>query len=118
MTDGAIEVTDLDKTASNKKLVSDFMEKVLMKGDMANLTEYINENKYLQHNPKVPDALDGLGEALEEMAKNGSFMVYHKVHIAVAEGNFVFMASEGTFEGAPTAYFDLFRVENGLIVEY
>ena len=36
----------------------------------------------------------------------------------VAEGNFVFAASEGKFGGEHTAFFDLFRVEDGLIVEH
>merc|ERR1712137_769110 len=118
MTDGATDIEDLDKTAENKKLVCDFIEAVLVKGDMSNLTGFVNKEKYIQHNPKVPDGLDGLGGALEEMAKNGIFMVYKKVHITVAEGNFVFTASEGTFGGAHTAFFDLFRLEDGLIVEH
>ena len=118
MTDGTTEVTDLDKTASNKKLVSDFVQAVLINNDMSNLTGFISKDKYLQHNPKVPDGLSGLGGALEEMAKNGIFMVYKKVHLTVAEGNFVFTASEGTFGGAHTAFFDLFRLEDGLIVEH
>jgi predicted SnoaL-like aldol condensation-catalyzing enzyme len=36
----------------------------------------------------------------------------------VAEGNFVVTASEGTLGGEPTAFFDLFRVEDGWIVEH
>jgi predicted SnoaL-like aldol condensation-catalyzing enzyme len=34
----------------------------------------------------------------------------------VAEGNFA--ASEGAFGGKPTAFFDLFRVDNGKIAEH
>jgi predicted SnoaL-like aldol condensation-catalyzing enzyme len=36
----------------------------------------------------------------------------------VAEGNFVLAASEGTFGGNPTAFFDLFRFDNGKIAEH
>ncbi len=45
-------------------------------------------------------------------------MKYSTVHKVIAEGNFVFTMSEGTFGGAPTAFFDLFRVDNGKIVEH
>ena len=112
MTDGETEICDLNKTASNKQVVADFVEDVLIKGDMSTLTSLINPDKYIQHNPQVPDGLDGLGNAL------GIFMVYEKMHLIVAEGNFVFTASEGKFGGAHTAFFDLFRLENDLIVEH
>ena len=36
----------------------------------------------------------------------------------VMQGNFVLAVSEGTFGGAPTAYYDLWRVENGKISEH
>ena len=37
---------------------------------------------------------------------------------ALAQGNFVLAVSEGTFGGAPTSYYDLWRVENGKISEH
>jgi predicted SnoaL-like aldol condensation-catalyzing enzyme len=43
---------------------------------------------------------------------------HHKQMQTVAEGNFVFAASEGTFGGKPSAFFDLFRVDNGKIAEH
>jgi hypothetical protein len=49
------------------------------------------------------------------MAKAGVTMKYHKVHKVLGEGNFVLVASEGEFAGRPSAFYDLFRVENGKI---
>jgi hypothetical protein len=43
---------------------------------------------------------------------------HHEQMRTVAEGNFVFAASEGTFGGKPTAFFDLFRVDNGKVAEH
>ena len=43
---------------------------------------------------------------------------HHEQMQTVAEGNFVFAASEGTFGGKPTAFFDLFRVDNGKVAEH
>ncbi len=46
-------------------------------------------------------------------------MEYQKLHMVVGEGNFVLAVSEGKFgKGDPTAFYDLFRLENGLIVEH
>src|ERR1700737_4102031 len=42
---------------------------------------------------------------------------HHEQMQTVAEGNFVFAASGGTFGGKPTAFFDLFRVDNGKVAE-
>ena len=115
MVDGETEVRDLDKTAENKALVSGFVRDVLQGADPAKITEYVSTESYLQHNPQVADGLDGLGAAL---AAAGMAMRYDETHLIVAEGNFVFTASEGAMGDAPTAFFDLFRVEDGKIVEH
>ncbi len=116
-TDGPTKVVDLDKTAANKQLVTKFVETVLVRGDTSGL-KLINPKFYHQHNSQIADGLDGLGAALKAMAEKGIEMKYAKVHMVVAEGNFVFTMSEGVFGGKPTAFFDLFRVDNGQIVEH
>lgn len=118
MVDGATQITDLDKTADNKALVTEFVQTVLTNGDASNITDYLSTETYIQHNPNIADGLDDLGAALAAMAEQGVEMVYTKTPIIVAEGNFVFTASEGTFAGEPTAFFDLFRVDAGKIVEH
>jgi predicted SnoaL-like aldol condensation-catalyzing enzyme len=116
--DGPVEITDLAETAANKALVTSFVETILMAGKVDRITEFLSTETYLQHNSNIADGLDGLGDALAAMAKQRIAMVYTDLHIVVAEGNFVFTASEGTLGGAPTAFFDLFRVQNGRIVEH
>ncbi|WP_120499209.1 nuclear transport factor 2 family protein [Roseovarius sp. EL26] len=118
MTDGPTEVTDLDKTAENKALVQAFVADVLHGAAPEKITDYISTETYHQHNPMVADGLEGLGAALQEMAEAGQDMRYSDTPIVVAEGNFVFTASEGVLGDTPTAFFDLFRVEDGKIVEH
>lgn len=118
MTDGTAGVTDLDKTAANKALVEGFLRDVLHGAAPQKITGYVSTETYLQHNPMVADGLDGLGAALKAMAEAGQPMAYSATHMVVAEGNFVFTASEGTLGSTPTAFFDLFRVEDGKIVEH
>ena len=118
MIDGATAVTDLDKTAANKLLVSSFVDDVLVNGRMNRLAGYFDGDNYLQHNPQIPDKLSGLGAALQAMAKAGVTMKYDKVHKVLGEGNFVLVVSEGSFAGKPTSFYDLFRVANGKIAEH
>ena len=117
-TDGATEITDRDKTSENKALVTGFVDAVLMGGAFDSVTDYVSTDTYLQHNSQIGDGLDGLGAALAAMAEQGITMRYDTLHMVVAEGNFVFTASEGALGDEPTAFFDLFRVEGGKIVEH
>jgi predicted SnoaL-like aldol condensation-catalyzing enzyme len=116
--DGPTKITDVGKTAENKALVAEFVDAILVSGKMERLGEFIIADKYTQHNSQIADGLDGLGAALKAMAAQGITMKYTIVHKVIAEGNFVFTMSEGTFGGAPTAFFDLFRVDDGKIVEH
>jgi predicted SnoaL-like aldol condensation-catalyzing enzyme len=117
-TDGPTEVTDLDRTAANRELVAGFVETVLKGGKVDALTDYLSTERYLQHNPGIGDNLDGLATALGALAEQGISMVYDVVHKVVAEGNLVLTVSAGRFGVTPTAFYDLFRVEDGRIVEH
>lgn len=119
-TDGPTASINLEKTKANKALVSDFIATILMKGGMDKLANFIDGgvDNYIQHNPAIGDGLSGLGKALEGMAKQGITMKYKTVHKVLGEGNFVLAISEGVFAGKPTSYYDLFRVDNGKIVEH
>lgn len=117
-TDGPTEVTDLDKTKVNKLLVKDFVRDILVGENPSKITDYISTEKYLQHNPAVADGLGALGTALANMAEAGTPMVYTRNHFVLGEGNFVLTASEGTFLGNHVAFYDLFRIENGKLVEH
>lgn len=118
MLDGTTTIKDRKKTKANKRLVQSFVEDILRDGKMDKIGEYIVSNHYIQHNPAIADGLDGLGAALEAMAKQGITMRYDRIHKVLGEGNFVLVVSEGAFAGKPTSFYDLFRVENGKIVEH
>jgi len=117
--DGETKITDLDKTEANKAVIKNFIDDVLINGKGDKMTEYVSTEKYLQHNSAIADGLDGLGAALKYFAENGLIMEYEKVHMILGEGNFVLSASEGKFgKGDHTSFYDLFRLENGKIVEH
>ena len=116
--DGTAVLADVEKTEENKALVTNFVDAILVKGEMDKLTTFIDANNYLQHNTQIADGLAGLGAAFEAMAQQGISMVYTENHIVLGEGNFVLSVSEGTFADSPTSFYDLFRVEDGKIVEH
>lgn len=116
--DGPTLIDDLNKTDANKSLVSQFIDQVLVNGQFDKLPIFINENQYHQHNTDIADGLNGLGEAIAALEKQGIKMVYTKNHKVLGEGNFVLAISEGTFGDQAVAYYDLFRVEAGKIVEH
>ena len=117
-TDGTMEVTDLDKTEENRKLVESFLYDVMQGNHPEKTPDYFDGDTYIQHNTGIADGLSGLGAALAALAQQGIQMIYTTVHQVLAQGDFVLAVSEGTFGGAPTAYYDLWRVENGKIAEH
>lgn len=118
MTDGSTQVQNLSQTSQNKALVGAFVDDILVNGRMDKLSRYIDGENYRQHNPQIADGLSGLGAALQAMAKAGVTMKYSQVHKVLGEGNFVLTVSEGEFAGKHTAFYDLFRVEGGKLVEH
>lgn len=117
-TDGTMAVTDLDKTEANRKLVQDFLYDVMQGNNLEKTPGYFQGDTYIQHNTGIADGVSGLNAALAALAEQGIAMVYDEVHQVLAQGNFVLAVSEGTFGGAPTAYYDLWRVEDGKIAEH
>lgn len=116
--DGSTEIKDLDKTAANKALVKNMIDDIFLGKNPGKITKYISTKQYDQHSPGVKDGLAGLGEALEALAKAGMPMQYTQNHIVLGEGNFVLSVSEGIFMKKHVAFYDLFRVENGKVVEH
>ena len=113
----------MEKVPSSFRMMSgmDFVNDVLMGKAPEKLTSYFDGNRYIQHNPAIANGLDGLGAALKWMAENNMVMVYEKLHLTLAEGDKVLCVSEGKFGAAPgehVAFYDIFRLENGKIVEH
>ncbi len=117
-TDGTTEITDLNKTEENRELVKKFLYDVMPGNNLNKAPDYFDGDKYIQHNSAIADGVSGLNAAPCAMAKQGISMMYDEVHMVLAQGNFVLAVSEGTFGGAPTSYYDLWRVENGKITEH
>lgn len=115
--DGAKE-KQLNGTEETRKVVTGFVGDVLRGENPDKLTSYFDGDTYIQHNTGIADGLSGLGAALEALGKQGIQMIYDKTYQVLADGNYGLAISEGSFGGAHTSYYDLFRVENGKIAEH
>jgi predicted SnoaL-like aldol condensation-catalyzing enzyme len=117
MLDGPTEITDMDKIEVNKALVKEFAE-VFINDQYDQLSEYVDDDNYIQHNPTAPDKLSGLVNALKELSKQDGGMKFTKNHMILGEGNFILAVSEGYLDGEHVSFYDLWRVENGKIAEH
>lgn len=115
--DGTLEKKDVD-AEETRRVVSGFVGDVLRGENPDNLVSYFEGDTYIQHNTGIADGLSGLDTALAALAEQGVQMIYTKTYQVLADGNYGLAVSEGTFGGVPTAYYDLFRVENGKITEH
>ncbi|MEL6430955.1 MAG: nuclear transport factor 2 family protein [Planctomycetota bacterium] len=110
-TDGVTEVVDLDRTEQNKELVRGFVRDILIGADRTAWDGYIRDGRYAQHNPMVEDGPDALRAALESLRMK-------EVRRVIGEGNFVLTQSRAEWDERPFVFYDLFRVEDGAIVEH
>lgn len=118
MVDGPTEMTDLDQTEANKALAVSLIEDVLMGKDPARITDYISAESYAQHNPIIADGLTGIVAAVEALTAANNMFQYTEIHAVLGEGNFVLTVSEGEWGGQAHAFYDLFRMDGGMIVEH
>ena len=102
----------MEKQLTNKEKAVALL-KSIETGDKAPIA-HINPNNYKQHNLAVADGLAGFGAVLQN-APEGGFKV--NVVRAFQDGDYVFAHTEYNFFGEKVG-FDVFKFENGLIVEH
>jgi len=118
MVDGPTEAVDLELTEDNRAIVRSFVETVLVASQIDQLTEYVDEGGYVEHNPRLGDGASTLRQELAKMNNGLRRIDYRHIYRVLAEGNFVLCVSEGDFDGVHSAFYDLFRVAKGKLVEH
>lgn len=118
MVDGPTKAEDHELTETNRAVVRSFVETVLVAGQLDRLTEYVDKDAFAEHNPRLSDSAAMLRSALEEADNGRRHIDYQRVHRVLAEGNFVLCVSEGALGGRHSAFYDLFRVDDGKLVEH
>jgi predicted SnoaL-like aldol condensation-catalyzing enzyme len=103
---------------ANKKIVVDFYEKGLNQKDFDAAAKHFGP-RYIQHNPTAPDGIEGfkrLVAFLKEKFPNSR----SEIKRVIAEGDYVVLHVHSVREPGQRgrAIVDMFRLENGKIVEH
>lgn len=105
-----------------KQLVSDFFQLAFVEGKPTEAAlKYISADKYIQHNPEVPDGRQPFIDAFAGYVKETAYSCSMKR--VLADEDLVAVHSHCKEAIAPasdkgTAVVDIFRVEQGKIVEH
>jgi len=103
---------------ANKKIVVDFYEKGLNQKDFDDAAKHFGP-RYIQHNPGAPDGIEGF-KAFIAMRKEKFPNARGEIKRVFAEGDYVILHVHSMREPGErgTAIVDIFRLENGKIVEH
>lgn len=118
-TDGTLEADPLVDTEASRTLVADAMQALFIEGQWSTIADYFDEENYQQHSLGAGADFSGLAQIVAALPEGTPF--YSSVEYLYAEHDFVLTMSEGfpnADSGLSDAYFDLFRVADGRIVEH
>jgi predicted SnoaL-like aldol condensation-catalyzing enzyme len=103
---------------ANKKIVVDFYEKGLNQKDFDAAAKYFGP-RYTQHNPGAPDGPEGF-KRLVMLLKEKFPNSHSEIKRVIAEGDLVVLHVHSVREPGQRgrAVVDIFKVENGKIVEH
>jgi predicted SnoaL-like aldol condensation-catalyzing enzyme len=110
---GDFEIKDLDKTEENKALIRSFFVDIFQNGNHDKVADYISTTEYINRNPHVPNGIEAVKQFLATQDFNYDF-----IFKVIGQGNHVVSYSKATLDGTQLAIFDIFRIENGKIVEH
>ena len=106
MVGGATAVSDLELTEANRNLIGQFIDELFVSGQPEKVEKYVHRATFVEHSPTI------------DIFKKAKAMKYTRNHRLLAEGNFVLAVNEGYNGEVHTAFYDLFRVDQGKIVEH
>ncbi len=118
MVDGPTEATDLNLTEENRRTVQNFVTEVLIERGFDHLPRYLDGEQFAQHSPALSDGGAALRTVLAAQSAGAPVVAYQRLHRVLAEGSFVLSVCEGTLSGVHTAFYDLFRLSAGKLVEH
>ena len=104
------EVQTLSNQEKAIAVLNDFV-----KGEEKSIKKYISEEKFIQHNLTLADGIAGMMAVLPSLAESHSKIEIQRVF---EDGDMVFLHSKYTLYDDEQAAFDIFRFEDGLIVEH
>jgi predicted SnoaL-like aldol condensation-catalyzing enzyme len=83
-------------------------------GDVSLATRYIDHTRFVQHNPYAADGVEGLTRFIAQSPRDQLQLTMLR---AIQDGCYVVTQAKGQRSGR-NIFFDIFRFEDGLIVEH
>lgn len=106
-------------TKQNQKIVVDFYQGVFQKHQVQSYADRYIGQQYIQHNPHVPDGKKPFVDYFVQYFKENP-QAHSEIKRVIAEGDLVWLHvhSKANPQDLGSAIIDIFRVENGKIVEH
>lgn len=114
-TDGPTQAKHLEDTEKNKAFLRRYYETFHLAGDRSQNDRFFTGDVMVRHEPGVRD---GLNEFLRDVEELMQHRTIDEIKLLLGQGDFVFVAAKGTYEGKPCLYIDLYRIENEKVVEH
>lgn len=114
-----LQISKQHQAALNKQIVVDFYEGVFLKHQVQSYADRYIGSQYIQHNPHVPDGKAPFVNYFTQYFKDNP-EAKNEIKRAAAEGDLVYLHVHSTQnkQDRGEAIVDIFRVENGKIVEH
>ena len=113
--DGPTEAQHLADTERNKVFARRYYETFHLGKDRSRNSDFFTDDLMIRHEPGVRD---GVAEFLNDVEVLMQRRTINEVKLLLGQGDFVFIAAEGTHESDQCVYIDLYRVEGEKIVEH
>lgn len=117
MVDGVTTSVSPELTEANRATIRDFVKTALIGGELERLADFVASD-YIEHNPGMIDGFEALYAQLSATKGDQRIIRYEHLHRVLADGSFVLTACEGHWDDIHSAFYDLFRVADGSIVEH
>ena len=109
---GDCTITDEEHTEDNKNTIRLFLTEVMQNHHFDCFDDYVSQD-LLQHDASLGKTRDDWKTYLQDHQ-----VTYDFVFKTLGQGNYVVTYSQAFIDAVAYAYFDIFRLENGKIVEH
>lgn len=116
MVDGPVDACDPERTEENRALVRSFVDTILIGRQLALFDGFFQRGKLAQHDAQLGDGANTLRQSLDP--EGPRVKRNDRCHRVLACGSFVLAVCEGYQGALHRSFYDMFRVESGVIAEH
>jgi predicted SnoaL-like aldol condensation-catalyzing enzyme len=100
-----------------KTLVTTAYQRIFGDLDLSAVDEYLSPD-FIQHNPTTPDGPEGVKILLQMLTSHGVLKQTIEFKHVMVDGDTVMLHSRYEMAGAEWRFLDIYRVQNGKLVEH